>query len=142
MEFKLNQLMKEVPSEWLLKTFGTFYLPTEEVFEEPRIVVPSVGRFYDMDLFVCDEEIIPYKELLKKRPEVGKPVPYEQYAEANRIFQSRRVYLYESWVSSGDDGHTYYKMVGWMLVQGTLKNPSQELDDMVWDYYKTLKDGE
>jgi len=108
---------KDLSVEWLQVVLGgdpcTFYLPTETVILEPKIVVPDVGRYWETRKFLFGNRVVDYKKLQELHesaiPERGEWCGYSGYPS---------VYLIEDYQNAGDDGHTRYERVGYILTWG------------------------
>ena len=118
----LKTRIDDPPLKWLIPHYvHTFYLPTEFVVKEPQVAAPRTGKFYEVDLRLLDGKLVPYKVLQKS---AGFP----------DNVQGTQIYLYEIYADCGDDGHTDYKLIHWMLhhgiYQGDPSNIYNEIDGL------------
>jgi len=132
-----------------------FYLPTEVVVSEPKIVTPRVGRYYEIDLYVRDEKDLPIARHAEGRKHFHsyrdyqcvdwdkqvKLIPYDELRQLGDFHGTGReiqVCLYEIWGEFGSDGHTRYELVCWMLHPGecTACKP-HEMHNHFYDHFRS-----
>lgn len=82
-----------------------FPLPTEVVVTSDQFVSCRKGRYWEVDLYVRDGELLDYDEL-KMRSDFKGTVHEVQ------------VRLYELWTNLGDDGHCEYCLMGYVFYPG------------------------
>ena len=101
--------------EWFTRShLHEFYLPTETVANEPRIVIPRAGRYYEIDLYARlyeEERDCEYWELFTYDK-------LKQLPDFHGTSKEKQVYLYEIWADFGNDGHIHYDLMYWMLHPG------------------------
>jgi len=114
---KLLQRIDEPKSKWLIGSPKTFDLPTEVVVSSPQLVSPLQGRYYEIDLYVRGDQLLPYSEL-------------RQLPDFNGTAYETQVFLYEVWTDCGDDGHVDYKLICWALLSEKVENPLRIFDDI------------
>jgi len=85
------------------RVYKIYFLPTEVVVSEPRLVVPKEGRIYRVELFLRDGIVFEYQELSKLPGFKGT------YTENELFF----IEIYED---AGDDGHIKYILQGYALM--------------------------
>lgn len=114
----------DVPqSNWLRCRSFEFYLPTEVVVREPQIVVPRVGRYYELDLYVRGDRLLTYEEL--------RELPDFQGTTKEIV-----VFLYEIWDNDGDDGHTEFRLRCWMLHPGKYSGDPCNMYNEFYDRFR------
>jgi hypothetical protein len=108
-KFELYKLYKEPPVSLIQRHFTQFVLPTEVVLTEMKISIPLFARAYEVDLHnpFDTDEVMPY-ERLRARQGVKEWNGSASVASPIRVLE-----YFSNW---GDDGHTDFELVGWVLV--------------------------
>ena len=108
----IGRLYRSVESGWsgflLSPIVLRFYLPTEAVILEPRIVTPREARAYRTFLYYDKGDALPYAELSARKVRRGERTSGTAY--------EREIVMVEVWDDYGDDGHVEYTHVGWRFV--------------------------
>jgi len=110
----LYTLLQDVSGSLLRRSYIELPLPTELVVKRPEFVVPKMARVYSTGLYMVDDVLVSYKELLDLRGRDFKGTSYE--IEVN---------LWEVFEDHGEDGHVDYRLVGWVLLPSTALTPDR-----------------
>lgn len=117
-------------SPFITPYFSCFPIPYEAWhYGENTKKVISQGRIYSIQLYLVDDKLVTYDELLKIRGELFKGI-YDEVA----------IRLVEYWSDSGSDGHVEYRLIGYIFMDA--KNPEiQELIEgkFFWKMYEKLE---
>lgn len=94
--------LKEIPEEFHLRDTQQFGIPTEIVIMDTKAVEPIQARYWRIDRWLVDGEIVNYG-FLQKLPDFKG---YGKYAQ---------LYVVELWGDEGDDGHINQILQGYGL---------------------------
>jgi hypothetical protein len=83
--------------------YKVYFLPTEVVVSEPRLVVPKEGRIYRVGLYLRDGIVFEYQELSKLPDFKG-------------TYTEKELFFTEIYEDVGDDGHIRYNLNGYALM--------------------------
>ena len=89
-------------SSWF-SYYKIYFLPTEVVVSEPRLVVPKEGRIYRVQLYLRDGIVYEYSELSKLPNFKG-------------TYTEKELFFIEIYEDAGDDGHVRYILQGYALM--------------------------
>jgi len=111
------------------QTLQEMWLPTEQVVTEPQLVVPRVARAYSTEWLVVDGELMTWRQAQQTIPGYSGSSGYPA------------VNCWEVWINSGMDGHTDYRLVGyvWLSSQDQRvpedqRYPVYEMQHWYWDH--------
>jgi len=127
MILEITELMKRIDNpdpRWFTRsTIRYFWIPTEVVVEKPEFFTPVQGRYYQLDLYVREKFLVSYDELRKM-------------GNFNGVSHETQVHLYEIWADHGDDGHTEYDLMCWMLHAGKYEGgPLHRMHNDLYDIF-------
>lgn len=122
-----------------------FWLPTEMVVLEPKIVTPREARAYRTFLYCDNGDALPYVELSARkarRRERTRGTAYE-----------REIAMAEVWSDYGDDGHVEYTHIGWRFVPSDVlrlrskyrlgvDGLPEAMKEQIWDRCDTITEKE
>jgi hypothetical protein len=109
----LYTLLKDVPSLMFRQQYTELPLPTELVVTQPGFIVPRLARVYFTDLYLYEDSVVTYRELQQQKGAAFHGTAYEV-----------GVFLWEVFEDYGDDGHTDYRLMGWVLLPSTALAPT------------------
>ena len=110
--FKRYSKINDDISDCLMGEFYTEYITTEFVVSEPKHCVPKTCKIYDTEYAWRYDQIKKQNEIERNKNETWKPVR-----------------LCELWYDNGDDGHTDYRLFGWVFIT----------DDFIKDVEQSIK---
>lgn len=98
--------INEIPFEFNLRCMRTFYIPTQIVIKDVDSYVPIQARYWEIDRWLYEGQIVTY-EFLQKLPNFRG---YGNYTQ---------LYIIELWEDVGDDGHIEQRLAGYALTDDT-----------------------
>lgn len=119
-EFQLTGPVDPVTELWL---------PTERVVLEPGIVTPRCARVYSTEWLVVDSTVMTWRQAQQTIPGYTGSGGYPA------------VNCWEVWIDTGMDGHTDYRLVGYVWlssedqrVPDDQRYPTYQMQSWYWDH--------
>jgi hypothetical protein len=146
MERSLFTKIADPDPEWFIKSSISMHpLPTEVVVNTTKIVTPDMGRSYRVDLYCRwknGDYVQPADSIARKHVERYRDdtilLPYDelrQRRDFNGTSYETQAHLYEIWANWGNDGHTDYSLMFWMLHPGKCSDAFERMYDIYYDLF-------
>jgi hypothetical protein len=105
-----------------------FWLPTEHVVDEPRIVVPDRARAYHTEFYLFENKLLEDEEIARMQGDA--------FIGTGSLDS---VLMCEFWDNTGDDGHIENSLLSLVFVNDSLLRST--MDDLKKEYGHTRGDG-